>query len=66
MRSVTAVLTLVFAAIWLVIGQRVTGILWLLVGIAWLIAAVVQRRKKDPADKGRLARRFSRLLLFWS
>jgi len=66
MRKATGVLTLVFAVGWLALGQTLTGVLWLAIGFGWLAAGFLKPRKDPPLDRPGLARRFSRLLLFWS
>jgi hypothetical protein len=64
---VTAAIVLLFALIWMSLGSALRGLLWVAIGIGWLVTALVQRRNSDavePRPRGRLLRRFMRLLLW--
>ncbi len=52
--------------VWLALDQQITALLWLVLDISWLLAALFLRNKTGPIDKPRLKRRLSRLLFFWS
>jgi hypothetical protein len=71
----TAALSLVGAILWLALGRAAPGIIWTVISLGWLVAAMVQRSRPDesngpdgmePAPARRLARRFLRLILYWS
>lgn len=63
----TAVASLGASCVWLVIGQNVTGLIWLVCSLVWLALGVAQMRSpaSEPHPMRRFARRLSRLLL-WS
>jgi hypothetical protein len=54
-----------FVIVWLALDQQTTALLWLVIDLGWLLAALFLF-KTCPIDKPRLKRRLSRLLLFWS
>jgi hypothetical protein len=52
--------------LWLALDQQITALLWLILDIGWLLAALFLWNKTGPIDKPRLKRRLSRLLFFSS
>jgi hypothetical protein len=66
----TALATVLFISllviVWLALDQQVEALLWLVLDIGWLLAALFLWNKTGPIDRPRLKLRLSRLLLFWS
>ena len=66
----TALATVAFVSllvsVWRALDQQITALLWLVLDIGWLLAALFLWNKPGPIDRPRLMRRLSRLLLFWS
>jgi hypothetical protein len=54
-----------FVILWLAVDRQTTALLWLVIDLGWLLAALFLF-KTGPIDKPGLKRRLSRLLLFWS
>jgi hypothetical protein len=65
MRKLTAVVTFLFALLWLELGRPFVGMLWLVISLGWAVATMIGS-EDDPVSASRLARRFSRLFLFFS
>jgi hypothetical protein len=65
---VTAVIAFFGTLLWLALGRPVAALFWTLIGIGWLVTAIVQLRKSDtfePFPGRRLLRRFFRRMI-WS
>jgi len=66
---ITAAIILVLAVIFVFLKRAGEGVVWVAIGLGWLVIAAIQRAGHDSAEPfagRRLLRRFSRLLLFWS
>jgi hypothetical protein len=63
----TAIVSVVASLVWFVIGQIVTGLIWLACSLVWLTLAIfgLHHPDEEPHPIARLMRRLSRMLL-WS
>ena len=62
----TAVISLLASLVWFAIGDGLSGLIWFVFSLVWLVRAVARLRSPDhePRPGGRLARRFWRMLLW--
>jgi hypothetical protein len=66
---ITAGAVLVLALLWLSLNMPARGMVWVAIGVGWLVTAGFQHWRHDDAEPfpaRRLLQRFSRLFLFWS
>lgn len=64
----TALLSLLGSAVWLALGNVISGLVWLAISVVWLGVGIYHLRRLDeiePSPLRKMARRFSRILLFW-